>query len=189
MGADKADKNPDINQVRKYFDFYTKHILPHVRLCSTQNPSGCHSLDKHTSAVVFRGIDYALSLHENPMPVVFAGAFHDMARKNDCFDTEHGANAVPAAKIIMQGFQDILSESVQDSIIYAIKYHTIGRIAPDYISACLWDADRTRMSWIYGFDEKCFNTDRAKYVASQPAKNYINFQQRCIPAIFWSYEY
>lgn len=182
-------QNPDIDKIRKYFNFYMIEILPHLEQCSTQNPDGCHALDKHTPAVVFRGIDYALSLNENPVPVVFAGAFHDMARTNDGFDTEHGKLAVPYAKKIMKNFSDILSQTQQTNIVYSIENHTTGTIAPDYISACLWDADRTRMSWEYGFNSKFFNTARAKYVASHPAADYIKFQQKCFPNLFWSWEY
>jgi hypothetical protein len=181
--------NPDIKNMRKYFKFYQTQILPYITLCTTQNPNGCHALDKHTSAVVFRGIDYALSLNENPIPVVFAGAFHDMARTNDGFDKNHGADAVPNAVKIMQYFPTVLSVKTQEQIVYAITNHTTGAIAPDYISACLWDADRTRMSWVYGFDEKCFNTERGKYVASHPACDYVKFQQKCFPKLFWSHEY
>ena len=181
--------NPDINKMRLFFYFYQKHVLPYVQLCTTQNPNGCHALDTHTAAVVFRGIDYALSLDEYPIPVIFAGAFHDMARTTDGFDKEHGALAVPDAIKIMQKFPNFLTNKEQEQIIYAIKNHTTGNNAPDYISACLWDADRTRMSWTYGYNEKYFSTNRAKYVASQPYKNYIEFQKQCLPKLFWSHEY
>ena len=162
------NQNPDVSQVQKYFNFYIKELLPHIEICSTQNKDGCHAVHTHTSAVVFRGIDYALSLDKNPVPVVFASAFHDMARTHDGWDTNHGENAVPGAKKIMQNFQNILTEQDVKNIIFAIANHTTGKIAPDYVSACLWDADRTRMSWVYGYNAKHFNTERAKYVASHP---------------------
>jgi len=185
------NKNPDIFEVRKYFNFYQNKLLPQIEIYSIQAPDGCHALHTHTAAVVFRGIDYALSLDENPIPVIFAGAFHDMARANDDIDEDHGARAVPNAHKIMQipKFKKILSDTDVKNIIYAIMNHTNGRIASDYVSKCLWDADRTRMSWVYGFKAKYFNTDRAKYVASHSYIDYIKFQQQCIPQIFWSYEY
>lgn len=189
MNENKFMKNPNPETVKKYFNFYMQKILPLVKQYATQNPNGCHALDKHTSAVVFRGIDYALSLNENPLPVVFAGAFHDMARTHDGFDCEHGKNAVPYAKKIMQLFSDILNPTQQSNIIYAIENHTTGTNAIDYVSKCLWDADRTRLSWIYGFESKFFNTERAKYVASHPYCDYIKFQKKCFPELFWSYEY
>lgn len=189
----KPDVCPSLIEMRKYFNFYQTNILPRVQLCSTQNPNGCHALDKHTSAVVFRGIDYALSLGENPIPVIFAGAFHDMARKHDGFDISHGVNAVPNAQKIMNKFPKNLYElsvTEKNRIIFAIINHTNDNIsAPDYVSECLWDADRTRMSWEYGFNAKYFNTERAKYVASHPAVDYINFQKLCFPDLIWSREY
>lgn len=189
MISNDITKNPNPDTIKKYFNFYTQNVLPHVEKYATQNPNGCHALDKHTTSVVFRGIDYALSLNKNPLPVVFAGAFHDMARTNDGFDTEHGKRAVPYAEKIMLQFTNILDAHAQSNIIYAIENHTTGTIAPDYVSACLWDADRTRMSWAYGFNSKFFNTARAKYVASHSATDYVNFQRKCFPNLFWSREY
>ena len=183
------NSNPDIIEVRKYFNFYQNKVLPRVEICSTQSQDGCHALHTHTSAVVFRGIDYALSLGENPIPVVFAGAFHDMARIHDGLDVNHGINAVPNAQKIMQKFQTILTDTDKERIIFAIANHTSGTFAPDYVSKCLWDADRTRLSWVYGYESKYFNTERGKYVASHPYIDYIKFQKQCFPKLFWSYEY
>lgn len=182
------DKNPNISEIQKYFNFYQTRVLPHVELCATQSPDGCHALHKHTASVVFRGIDYAMSLNKNPIPVIFASAFHDMARTHDAWDTAHGANAVDGAKKIMKFFSDILSTNDMEKIIYAIINHTTGTRAPDYVSACLWDADRTRLSWLYGYDAGFFNTERGKYVASHDWKNYIDFQKQCFPNLFWSHE-
>ena len=181
--------NPDAFMMKKYFNFYMDKVLPFVKQYTTQNPDGCHALDKHTSAVVFRGIDYALHLNTNPVPVVFACAFHDMARTNDGMDFNHGRDAVPDAKKIMTEFSTMLNAQQQKNIIYAIENHTTGMVAPNYVSACLWDADRTRMSWEYGFNPKFFNTARAKYVASHPAADYIKFQKQLFPNLFWSREY
>ena len=185
----KRVRYPDVPDMQQYFDFYDQEILPHIQSCTTQNPNGCHALDKHTSSVVFRGIDYALSLDENPVPVIFACAFHDMARTDDGLDISHGKKAIPNALRIMDDFTKVLSQSDQDSIIFAIENHTIGKIAPDYVSACLWDADRTRMAWMYGYHKRFFNTKRGRYVASQPYQEYIKFQSLCFPQKFWSYEY
>ncbi len=180
--------NPDITEMRKYFDFYTNQILPHIKNYTTQTEEGFHSLI-HTAGVVFRGIDYALSLDENPMPVLFATACHDIARTHDSFDLEHGKNAVPNTQKIVANFANVLSDQDIEKIIFAVANHTTGKVAPDYISACLWDADRTRLSWIYGFDDGFFNTERAKYVASHPYQDYVSFQNACFPKQLWSHEY
>ncbi|MBR5904544.1 MAG: hypothetical protein IKZ49_03360 [Alphaproteobacteria bacterium] len=181
--------NLQTSQIQKFFDFYVNEIRPLIEKICTQEMYGYHGLKTHTDAVVFRGIDYSLSLAQDPMPVLFACAFHDMARTNDDFDLEHGANAVPMAQKIMTKFPKILDEKLIQSIIYAITNHTIGNSAPDYVSACLWDADRTRLSWQYGFDEKFYNTERGKYVASENSEEYIDFQKKCIENHMWDSTY
>ena len=109
------DKNPDITEMHKYFDFYTYKILPQVQLYTTQKADGCHTLS-HTASIVFRGIDYALSLDENPMPVVFAAACHDMARTHDGFDINHGKNAVPNTNAL-PGERDLIL-SIESTVIF-----------------------------------------------------------------------
>ena len=168
------------SQIREYFDFYQKKVLPKVEKIATQKLSGYHGLHTHTDAVVFRAIDYALELGENPMPVLFAAACHDMARTHDAYDEEHGANAVPMAKKIMARFPAKLTEVEQESVLSAIQNHTIGAKTSDYISACLWDADRTRLAWERGYYEKYFNTDYAKKIASGNPKEYIAWQNKVL---------
>ena len=148
-----------------------------------------HGLNTHTNAVVFRGIDIALSMQFDPTPVIFACAFHDMARTGDGWDTEHGKNAIPMANKIMEQFPSLLPLETKSAILYAIKNHTTGEKAPDYISACLWDADRVRLSWKYGFNPRFFNTDRGAHIASHNFHEYIEFQKRCLPYLLWSKQY
>lgn len=180
-------QNPSVSEIRKCFIMYMEKIYPLVAQVCTQETDGMHGLNTHTAAVVFRGVDYALSLNKNPKPVIFACAFHDMARINDTFNIEHGKNAVPLAKPIMEKFN--LDKRTQQSIIFAIKNHTIGIRAPDYISACLWDADRTRLSWHYKYNPCYFNTMRAKQIASSDYEKYIDFQRRCFPDLLWEKTY
>ncbi len=168
--------------------FYQTKIQPLIVQTGTQRLQGMHGLNTHTIAVVFRGIDYALHMGTDPVPVVFACAFHDMARTHDAFDTEHGKNAVPMAMKIMKQFPDLLDQNARHSILSAVLNHTTGQVAPDYISACLWDADRTRLAWQYGFNEKFFNTNRGKYVA-QHRIQYLEFLRSHFPTIKWSEQY
>ena len=179
----KSLLNPSVSEIQKNFMLYQQKILPLVTQICTQRNDGMHGLNTHTASVVFRGTDYALSLNKNPWPVIFACAFHDMARTHDGYDTEHGKKAIPMAKQIMKKFN--LDEQTQQSIIFAIENHTIGKTAPDYISACLWDADRTRLSWLYGYQPGYFNTARAKAVASSDYEQYLNFQRQCFPNLSW----
>ena len=179
--------NPPVSEIQKNFNKYLKQLYPLVSKICTQEKTGMHGLETHTAAVVFRGIDYALSLKENPWPVILACAFHDMARTNDDFDTEHGKNAVPMAEQIMQKLQ--IKKQIQESVKFAIINHTTGIVAPDYISACLWDADRTRLAWEYGYKPNYFNTLRAKQIASSDYNKYIKFQTKCFPDLTWQKTY
>lgn len=167
-------------QIRKYFDFYQEKVLPEVKKLATQAEKGYHGLDTHTDAVVFRAIDYALELGENPIPVLFAAACHDMARTNDNYDTEHGPRAVPLAKKVMAKFKNMLTEEEKFSVLYAIKNHTIGTQTNDYVAACLWDADRTRLAWEWGYFEHYFNTAYAKEKASGDSRKYIAWQNEVL---------
>lgn len=182
------DRNVNLYEITNAFNFYNQKLKPLIGNVCVQQMDGMHGLNTHTNSVVFRGIDYALHLACNPIPVVFACAFHDMARTNDDFDIEHGRAAVPMAMKIMKEFPDLLSKDTRISILSAVMNHTTGEIAHDYISACLWDADRTRMAWNYGFEEKFFNTQRGKYVA-QHFQKYLEYQKKYFPMFNWSKQY
>ena len=166
--------------ISKTFDWYLTEIMPVVEKHAIQSKYGYHGLYTHTAAVVFRGIDYVLSLGKEPKPVVFACAFHDMARINDGNDTIHGPNAIPLAETVMDKV-DFIDYNTRESIIYAIKNHSLSNLVPrDHISACLWDADRTRLAWECGYYSNFFTTPRAHKVASQPAEEYLKFMQQNI---------
>lgn len=175
-------------KIRKYFDYYEKNIIPVIKACTavTQNDYWFHWLYTHTDSVVFRGIYYALCLNEDPVPVIFACAFHDLARTDDEYNEIHWERAVPIAQEIMEEFSDILTANQKESIIYAVKNHTVWLKAPDfiqpvdYVSACLWDADRTRLWWIYWYEESLMSTGEAKRIASWKAEDFLKFQNECL---------
>lgn len=167
--------------ISKTFDWYLTEIMPIVEKYAIQPKKGYHGLYTHTAAVVFRGIDYALSLGEKPDNVTLACAFHDMARMHDGNDTIHGPNAVPLAEQVMHEI-DQLDYNSRESIIYAVKNHSLNLQAPDYISACLWDADRTRLAWECGYHPQFFVGRRAHKVATGRAAEYLEFMQHNMSA-------
>lgn len=169
------------NLISKTFDWYLMDVLPVVEKYAIQPRDGYHGLYTHTAAVVFRGIDYANSLDKKINNVVLACAFHDMARVNDWADYEHGKNAIPMAERVMDEIGGIES-NVRESILYAIKNHSLNLAAPDYVSACLWDADRTRLAWECGYHPRFFATNRAKVVASGAAREYLEFMKNNMSA-------
>ncbi len=149
-----------------YTKFFEKFLLPEIRKISQQPEHGYHGID-HTEQVGLFGLDYVMSLNENPLPVLYAAALHDCARMGDKYSAEHGPNCEPIARAFLNTSKAfLLSPDEKEMIIRSIVNHTSGLVAPDYISACLWDADRTRVSWDCGYVEGFFNTERGKYVAS-----------------------
>lgn len=175
-------------KIKEYFDYYEKNVISVIKNCSkvTQKSYWFHGLYTHTDSVVFRGIYYALCLNENPVPVIFACAFHDLARTDDEYNETHWERAVPIAKEVMDNFSDVLTDTEKESIIYAVKNHTIwlkasNYIQPlDYISVCLWDADRTRLWWIYWYEPSLMSSEEAKKIASWDAKDFLRFQNECL---------
>ena len=169
-----------MKEIRDYFGFYENKVLPEVAKLAIQKPEGFHGLYTHTDAVVFRGIDYALALKKDPVPVIFACACHDAAKDTNAYNEYHGKDALPIARQVMAKFSGLLDENTQKAILYAIENHTTGMQAPDYISACLWDADRTRLSWIRGYQEGFFSTDYAKKIAAGRARDYVLYMNNCL---------
>ena len=167
-------------KIKEYFSFYQKKVLPVVEKYATQKKDKYHGLHTHTDAVVFRAIDYALELGKNPMPVLFAAACHDMARIQEGPDEGHGERAIPLARKVMNRFPKRLTDTEKETVLTAIRTHTTGEQTSDYICACLWDADRTRLAWERGYHEKYFNTAYAKKVASSPAMDYITWQNKTL---------
>jgi len=175
-------------KIKDYFDYYEKNLIHVIKSCPevTQTDYWFHWLYTHTDSVVFRGIYYALCLHKNPIPVIFACAFHDLARTDDEYNEIHWERAIPIAKKIMQSFSDILTNDQQESIIYAVKNHVIWLKAPnyiqalDYISSCTWDADRTRLWWIYWYIPNLMSTEEAKRISSGKFEEFLKFQNECL---------
>ena len=104
IGIVAPTQNAPLWAMHKYFEIYDKELKPLIIETAPQSLEGEHGLNTHTSAVVVRGIDYAIHLGRDPLPVVFACAFHDIARTHDGLDMEHGQNAVPMAMKIMNNF-------------------------------------------------------------------------------------
>ena len=73
-----------------------------------------------------------------------------------------------------------LTKKEKEQVKDAIAHHTGWEKAPDYISACLWDADRCRLAWEWTFHERFFNTEIWKQIASHNAKDFLKFQNECL---------
>lgn len=171
-----------IEKIRNAFSLYKREVLPLIldNPNVTQKREWYHGLYTHTENVVFRGICYAVSLWEDPIPVVLACACHDLARENDLYDEEHWKNAIPITQGIINNERFSLTKEQKKWIIDAVSNHTIWKDASNYVSACLRDADRTRLSWERGYRESFFNTEQWKIIASWNRKDFLEFQNLCI---------
>jgi len=169
-------------KLKEYFSFYQEKVLSKIRTIKevTQWDDWGHWLLTHTEWVVFRWIYFALSLNENPIPVIFACACHDLARTDDEYNEIHWPKAVSIVKKLTDMFNDILTEDEKEKIIYAVENHTTWKIAPDYISACLRDADRTRISRDWTYHEKFFNTPTWKKIAQEKPEIFLSFENKIL---------
>ncbi len=158
-----------------------KKVMPAIKTVTNQPVWGWHGLE-HTEQVVLFAIDYAIHGKVNPIPVILAAALHDCAREDDTYNELHGPLCVPLAKkFIERNFAHLVSEQDKVNVYQAILHHTDGKggEAPSAVAACLWDADRTRLSWVHGYDETFFSTSRAKEIASmskEKQRQYIQEQ-------------
>ncbi|MCL2331044.1 MAG: hypothetical protein FWC61_00680 [Proteobacteria bacterium] len=151
-----------------FFKFFETVALPAVMDISPITLTGSHGIE-HTHGVGRFSLDVSLSLDYNPVPALFAAALHDCARQHNAYDEEHGPNAVPVAKKLFAGkLGDWLGKAEQKSVIIAIRDHTIGMNAKNPISAALWDADRIRLSWSWGYEPEYFSTNEGRRIAGLP---------------------
>lgn len=155
---------------RLWIEFALTEVMPKIKKITKQKDYGYHGLT-HTEQVVLYGIDYALSENINPIPVILACALHDCARTHDAGDKGYGqyghaALCEPIAREFLEKYDFDLSKQEKNQVIEAIKWHTDGTNTQNKIAACLWDADRTRLAWEYGYViEENFSTKRGLTVA------------------------
>ena len=172
----------DFRQILREKLYYSKllfsEILPKIERVTKQPKYGYHGMG-HTAQVGIMGLDFALSVRQDPLPVILAASLRDCASvKDECCEA-HGANCEPIArKFLADNYPNLLPVEIEE-IINAVKTHTVGRACTDLVSACLWDADRVRLSWELGYSPEPFSTPygnvvagldepgRAKYIAGQ----------------------
>ena len=163
----------------KYTKLFFDDILPKITQTTNQSRYGYHGLS-HTIQVALFALDIAQHTNQNPLYAILAAALHDCARTNDAWCTKHGPMAVPIGKKFLETHYPNMSEHDISRILFAVKNHTTGRNATDGISACLWDADRIRLSWERGYRPAFFSTERGAHIASlnrQAQQKYISDQE------------
>ena len=163
-----------------YTQMFFEQILPQISQITTQSRFGYHGLS-HTIQVAMYGIDLATHINQDATPVMLAAGLHDCARTNDKWCTEHGPKAAIVGKDFLAKHWSHLPEKTVQQILSAVHNHTTGRVAPDNVSACLWDADRIRLSWEYGYAPHFFSTKRGHEIAQlskKAQKKYISEQDQ-----------
>ncbi len=148
-----------------YTNIFMYEILPVIQKISNQSRYGYHGIS-HTIQVGLFGIEIAIATKVSPIPVMLACGLHDCARTNDAYCEEHGPACVPIAEKMLNEKYSSLGRKTINKILSAVANHTTGRNAPDEISACLWDADRIRLSWELGYNPKFFSTEYGNMIAS-----------------------
>ena len=144
---------------------FVYEILPLLEQVSNQSRYGYHGLT-HTEQVAMFGIDLAIAANTDILAVLLACALHDCARKNDKYDENHGPDCEPIARKFLAEHYPNVTKSTVEQIVSAVKNHTTGRNAPDMISACMWDADRIRLGWEYGYRPQFMSTPRGHKLAA-----------------------
>lgn len=167
----------DTLENRRIYTQFFENFMREVRPYSLQKNDSYHGFYSHTKQVGLFALDYALSLKENPVPVLIASAFHDCARLDDSYNETHALQAVPIARQFLSSLP--LDKEISEKIMQSVAQHTTGKKAKNYIEACLWDADRTRLSWEREYDPRFFNTEKGNQIASlyyDDQQNYIQKQ-------------
>lgn len=161
-----------------YYKLYFNQVLPQITEVTNQSEFGYHGLS-HTNQVAMFGIDLAYSINQEVLPVLLAAGLHDCARTNDEWCIDHGPQAASVGWNLLNKHYPNMSKETMRQILFAVENHTIGHIAPDGVSACLWDGDRIRLSWENTFRPEFFNTARGRKIASmspERQRRYIDAQ-------------
>jgi uncharacterized protein len=95
----------------------------------------------HWSRVRRNGLILAESTGANTRVVEYFAFIHDLGRKNDYQDPEHGYRAANIAENIAGDLIDV-SQSELDLLMEACRDHSDGHLKADVTVMTCWDADR-----------------------------------------------
>ncbi len=167
-----------INNWAYYAGVIYNEILPEIIKISNQPRYGYHGIS-HTEQVCLRGLECAISVGQDAMPVIVAAGLHDCARTNDGDCLMHGPKCVPVAqRFIQDNYSSLFDFATKRQIVNAVKNHSVGMVAPDLVSGCLWDADRIRLSWECGYDKRFFTTSYANKIAALNPSGQAEYKRR-----------
>ena len=158
----------------EWISWFNTELLP-IAQKLYNGVTGMHGIEHISSVVAFSIIicseEYPNEPDEFVKSCILAAVLHDCARvkEKDGWDEDHAENAVPKIKAFKLLFNNTfnLQEDNWNDIIEAVRTHTsgIGGNPVNKIASVLWDADRVRLSWFYGYDEQYFSTNTGKRLA------------------------
>lgn len=120
-----------------------------------------HCLDVGLLAVV---LTY---LQESPVtPVFLAALAHDL-RRDTPRDQHNARDSAAICQELMEGPWSAYASGLDREIFDAVATHSSLQEAPSMIAKILRDADRVRLSWERGFEERFFETNWGKEFAKR----------------------
>lgn len=78
----------------------------------------------------------------DPVVVLCFAYLHDAFRNDDGSDLEHGPRSADRLNEVPQNIGSMLTEQQLQTLEYAIRHHTDGKIADDPTVGACWDGDR-----------------------------------------------
>jgi len=131
----------------------------------TTEVNGYHGL-QHSLDVGLLGVVLA-HLHEIPAtPVFLAGLAHDL-RRDAPKDNHNAQESAALYQELIKGPWGAYASKFDREIIDAVASHSSLHEAPSMTAKVLRDADRVRLSWERGFDERFFETYWGKEFAKR----------------------
>ena len=110
------------------------------------NPFGIHGIS-HWHRVLSNSIEICLQDKvEIDRRIIHAltlfAMLHDCERDDDDADPEHGHKAAEVFESLHYRYADIMGDELIDTVTYAIRWHSSGRISDNYLTQVMWASDR-----------------------------------------------
>lgn len=165
-----------------FYKLYETGIMPAGDAVAPLTLPGIHGRE-HLAQVGRFALDISLFHDVNPIPALLAAAMHDRARVHNEYDEEHGPAAVPLARLLLESepWRAWTTPREREEIYEAIRNHTVGRGAADPVSGALWDGDRIRLSWKWGYSPEYYSTKRGMELGQLPPPAQEEFEESWAP--------
>jgi uncharacterized protein len=120
---------------------------------------GIHGAN-HWARVLNHGKNIGQIRKADLLVVELFGFLHDSCRLNDGYDPKHGERAAEFAHGIHGDFFRLLPKQL-DSLCYAIRHHSGGKVSEDVTIQTCWDSDRLDLGRVGIMPSPKFLSDEA----------------------------